>query len=122
MIIKLQKKHANFILSLLLVLALSLLTLNKEQYTIAMHDGYEYFMSLDPGFSSARNLSALNFIKEFPAPLQEKIISMISSIPAIIKYKMVGGKKRLRNLYRQHELGNLGRKQSLQFKRLKMVM
>jgi hypothetical protein len=36
--------------------------------------------------------------------------------------KKNGGKERLRNLHRQHKLGNLGRKQSLQFKRLKKLL
>ena len=36
--------------------------------------------------------------------------------------KKIGGKERLKNLYRQHELGNLGKKQSLQLKRVKKLL
>jgi hypothetical protein len=91
MTLKPHKGNIKILLLVLVVLALSLFTLNKQKITILLHDGSEWIMSQDLGFSTLGNLSDTGdgdfLIGGYTQPITEKIASLIKSIPKIIEYK-----------------------------------
>ena len=85
------------IISLLIVIALSFLTLNHNKLSIAKEDAFQYLMSMNLGFSNRVNLvdagegifqneSEAGFIKY----KKEILLSAVGAIPKIIKYKILG--------------------------------
>ena len=98
MIIKLKKKSAKFVLVLLLVFALPLLTLSKQQFRIIKENTIQYIMAMNFGFSTRVNLVdsgegifSNNLAEGFYAYRKQILPSIVKSVPKIIKYKLTGG-------------------------------
>ena len=87
MIIKDRKGGVVIVYGMVLALAVSLLTLNKQQLIISMFDTYEAIMTMSPGFSSPRNLADPGDGK-FDQPIHEKIGAMLEAVPKVIGYTL----------------------------------
>ena len=82
------------IISLLIVVALSFLTLNHNKLSIAKEDVFQYLMSMNLGLSSRHNLVDIGQ-EEFHSGADNRfseyrklrLKSLVESIPEIIKYK-----------------------------------
>jgi len=82
------------IISLLIVIALSFLTLNHNKLSIAKEDVFQYLMSMNLGLSSRHNLVDIGQ-EEFHSGADNRfseyrklrLKSLVESIPEIIKYK-----------------------------------
>jgi hypothetical protein len=97
MIIKLKKRKIKFIGGVLLVLALSLLTIDRQQMILAKQDLGQYLMTMNLGFSQTVGLVDRGegiFLNTLPEGFNvyHKLLlpSLVKSIPKIIKYKMTG--------------------------------
>ena len=86
MIIK-HKKSYIFLYGLLLILIAFFLSVNKKTLIVEMHNIYENYMSINPGFSSARNLRDEGGYIEYQN-IFSKAQSMLFSIPKSFAYKI----------------------------------
>jgi len=90
MIIK--NKKSKIIFLCLVVLSLSIVTsLNSRSFLIFSHNAYERIMSIDPGFSSARNLTDQGeFLSQ---DMFSKTVSILKVIPKISSYQLTNNQK-----------------------------
>jgi hypothetical protein len=78
----LKKKKSNLLLGgLLLISSVIFLSANKNTLLIEIHNVYEGYMSLNPGFSSARNLDDEGGYIAYENPIS-KGVSMLKALPA----------------------------------------
>ncbi len=72
-----------------MTLLASLITFNKQQLFISIKDGLQYIMTLEPGFSSPRNLSDTGTGEFTELSIQGKLFHLVKAIPTIVKYKLL---------------------------------
>ena len=83
-----QSKSLFLATAIPILLFLSLLTLDKEKISVIKHDTLQKFMTLNPGFSSLRNL--INTGESAAYSSNDKIFALMKNIPEIIRYKFSG--------------------------------
>lgn len=86
-----QLKHKNSLLLLIsipIIILLLILTTNKQDFQTFKEDSTQKLMSLDLGISYFRNL--IDTGENNTLTFNAKIISLIRSVPKIIKYKLDG--------------------------------
>ena len=88
MIIK-SRKSGSLIAALVLTATALFFTVDSQTITLASHDVYERYMTLQPGFSSARNLSDTGGLIQHQTVFT-KAGTIISSIPRSLLSKKVG--------------------------------
>jgi hypothetical protein len=87
MIIKDRKGGMVVVCGAVLALAVSLLTVSKQQLIISMFDTYEAVMATSPGFSSARNISDPGDGR-FDQSVTEKVGAILAAVPKVIGHKL----------------------------------
>ena len=89
MILKHRKGGAIIIYGMILALLVSLWTFNKQQLVISIKDGLQYIMTLEPGFSSPRNLSDTGTGEFTELSIQQKLFHLVKAMPEVVKYKLL---------------------------------